>query len=145
MMFVFGEVQDPLDETSQLVEDIIRSQLIELISQSVIQTQKRGSRFLAAEDLIFLIRHDRSKVNRLRSFLSWKDVRKNTKEKSGSNQIDDELLMDEDVAKTLKIKKMSVNFSWDHLNTYSQMLEDDDDDADEEERQAYDDQYYSLI
>lgn len=36
-----------------------------------------------AEDLIFLIRHDRAKVNRLRSFLSWKDVRKNAKESSG--------------------------------------------------------------
>jgi transcription initiation protein SPT3 len=29
------------------------------------------------------MRHDRAKVNRLRSFLSWKDVRKNTKDGSG--------------------------------------------------------------
>jgi hypothetical protein len=31
MMFVFGEVQDPLPETVNLVEDIIRSQIIELV------------------------------------------------------------------------------------------------------------------
>lgn len=32
MMFVFGEVQDPLPETVNLVEDIVRSQIIELVS-----------------------------------------------------------------------------------------------------------------
>lgn len=32
MMFVFGEVQDPNPETVNLVEDIVRSQLIELVS-----------------------------------------------------------------------------------------------------------------
>ena len=31
MMFVFGEVQDPNPETVNLVEDIVRSQLIELV------------------------------------------------------------------------------------------------------------------
>ena len=30
-MFVFGEIQDPLTETVNLVEDIIRSQLVELV------------------------------------------------------------------------------------------------------------------
>ena len=30
-MFVFGEVQDPATETVNLVEDIVRSQLIELV------------------------------------------------------------------------------------------------------------------
>ena len=34
MMFVFGEVQDPLPETVNLVEDIVRSQIIELVSPS---------------------------------------------------------------------------------------------------------------
>ena len=31
MMFVFGEVQDPMPETVNLVEDIVRSQIIELV------------------------------------------------------------------------------------------------------------------
>lgn len=30
-MFVFGEVQDPNPETVNLVEDIVRSQIIELV------------------------------------------------------------------------------------------------------------------
>lgn len=44
---------------------------------------KRGARYLSAEDLIFLIRHDRAKVNRLRTYLSWKDVRKHAKDSGG--------------------------------------------------------------
>jgi hypothetical protein len=31
-MFVFGEVQDPNPDTVNLVEDIVRSQIIELVS-----------------------------------------------------------------------------------------------------------------
>ena len=31
MMFVFGEVQDPAPETVNLVEDIVRRQIIELV------------------------------------------------------------------------------------------------------------------
>jgi transcription initiation protein SPT3 len=33
--------------------------------------------------MIFLIRYDRGKVNRLRTYLSWKDVRKNAKDSGG--------------------------------------------------------------
>jgi transcription initiation protein SPT3 len=46
---------------------------------------RRGARFVSAEDLIFLIRHDRGKVNRLRTYLSWKDVRKHAKESGGGD------------------------------------------------------------
>lgn len=41
---------------------------------------RRNARYLSAEDLIFLIRHDRAKVNRLRTYLSWKEVRKHAKD-----------------------------------------------------------------
>lgn len=39
MMFVFGEVQDPNPETVNLVEDIVRSQLIELVSTFKLSVQ----------------------------------------------------------------------------------------------------------
>jgi transcription initiation protein SPT3 len=31
-MFVFGEVQEPLPETVKLVEDVVRGQIIEIVS-----------------------------------------------------------------------------------------------------------------
>jgi transcription initiation protein SPT3 len=100
-MFVFGEVQDPLPETVRLVEDVVRGQVIEIVrsldfghsSQKLIHqvtrarllSHIRNSRFLSAEDLIFLIRDDRGKVNRLRTYLSWKDVRKRAKDDNGAD------------------------------------------------------------
>lgn len=45
----------------------------------------RQGRTLYPEDLIFLVRYDRAKVNRLRTYLSWKDIRKNAKEDSGGS------------------------------------------------------------
>ncbi|SRR6266404_8591831 len=96
-MFVFGEIQEPLTETVNLVESIIKSQLVELVrllihlvcnfsdpTIQIIQARalaiRRNARYLSAEDLIFLIRHDRAKVNRLRTYLSWKEVRKHAKD-----------------------------------------------------------------
>jgi transcription initiation protein SPT3 len=96
-MFVFGEVQDPLTETVNLVEDIVRGQVVEIVRKThglglpepltevqLIQARqlaaRKGARNVSPEDLIFLIRYDRGKVNRLRTYLGWKDVRKNAKQ-----------------------------------------------------------------
>ncbi len=39
----------------------------------------RSSRFLGTDDLLFLIRHNRAQIARLRHYLAWKDVRKKTR------------------------------------------------------------------
>jgi transcription initiation protein SPT3 len=112
-MFVFGEIQEPLPDTVNLVENIIRSQLVELVSPfafpirltsdiaaQIVQARalanRRNARYLCAEDLIFLIRHDRAKVNRLRTYLSWKEVRKHAKDSNadGGGGVEVETLED---------------------------------------------------
>lgn len=40
---------------------------------------RRGSKSISQDDLMFVIRHDASKLRRLREFINWKDVRKNVK------------------------------------------------------------------
>ncbi|KAK9667448.1 Transcription initiation protein spt3, partial [Basidiobolus ranarum] len=129
MMFVFGEVADPLPETTMLVEDIVRSQVIEIIILAAAQAQKRGSKNMNAEDLIFLIRRDRAKVNRLRTYLSWKDIRKNVKD-SGGNDAAEEMLEDPntgDTADKPKAKRMNVKLSWELATSFLDALNDDDD------------------
>lgn len=86
MMFVSGETNDPPIETTSLIEDIVRGQVIEILLQATKTAASRGTRSIAAEDVIFLIRHDRAKVNRLITYLSWKDVRKNTKDEGGGTE-----------------------------------------------------------
>jgi transcription initiation protein SPT3 len=56
---------------------------------------RRGQKNFKAEDLVFILRHDRDKVNRLRTYLSWKDVRKHAKETDAPGADDVELGDDE--------------------------------------------------
>ncbi|WWD22864.1 hypothetical protein CI109_107359 [Kwoniella shandongensis] len=156
MMFVFGEVQDPLPETVKLVEDIVRGQIIEIVTRARLLTHLRSSRFLSAEDLIFLIRDDRGKVNRLRTYLSWKDVRKRAKdeEERGGGDVDldvDGAGADADKA-AAKGRKTMVKLPWELLTPFSDYLrglpskkaveEDEEEDADE--MQAYQDSMQRL-
>ncbi|KND01216.1 transcriptional regulator SPT3 [Spizellomyces punctatus DAOM BR117] len=144
MMYVFGEVTEPLEETTLLIEEIVRSQMIEIIVRAVQQAAKRNSRFLIAEDLIFLIRHDRQKVNTLRTFLTYKDAQKSAKKNPAPvEQIADDEGLDDSGGTGMVRKK--IKFSWDIINHYSSVLEDDDDDiVDEDEQQAYEYQIARL-
>jgi len=104
MMFVSGETAEPSAETTGMIEELVRQQVIEMVShylplfifermtcfcaradrqqltQATALANRRGVRSISVADLIFLIRHDKAKVSRLRTFLSWKDVRKNVKD-----------------------------------------------------------------
>ncbi|TFY63609.1 hypothetical protein EVJ58_g3161 [Rhodofomes roseus] len=136
MMFVFGEVQDPNPETVNLVEDIIRSQIIELARALA---TRRGARYLSAEDLIFLIRHDRAKVNRLRTYLSWKDVRKHAKDSGGDGGGGVEVENLEDGADdklTAKAQKITIKLPWEIMTIYSDVIQTDDEE-DEDDIEAH--------
>ncbi|KAF7789394.1 hypothetical protein EIP86_000338 [Pleurotus ostreatoroseus] len=139
MMFVFGEVQDPMPETVSLVEDIVRSQIIELILQARSLASRRGARYLSAEDLIFLIRHDRAKVNRLRTYLSWKDVRKHAKDSGGDAGGGMEVEIPEDGADdklTAKAQKITIKLPWEIMTMFSDVLATDDEE-DEDDIEAH--------
>ncbi|KAF8681209.1 Transcription initiation factor IID, 18kD subunit [Rhizoctonia solani] len=167
MMFVFGEVQDPLTETVNLVEDIVRGQVVEIVRRiyilglpgpltmdKLIQARqlaaRKGARNVSPEDLIFLIRYDRGKVNRLRTYLGWKDVRKNAKQDgdgAGAAEVDiDEGQADEATAKP---RKMTVKLPWDIVTVYSEVLRTgvnvkEDEDEDEDEVEAHEDSIARL-
>lgn len=53
---------------------------LEQLTRATSLSNRRGSKSITVADLIFQIRHDRAKVSRLKTFLSWKDVRKNVKD-----------------------------------------------------------------
>ncbi|KAF8514830.1 TFIID domain-containing protein [Hysterangium stoloniferum] len=142
MMFVFGEVQDPNPETVNLVEDIVRSQIIELIIQARALATRRGARYLSAEDLIFLIRHDRGKVNRLRTYLSWKDVRKHAKDSHGDGGPGVEVdTLEEEEKLTAKAQKITIKLPWEITTIYSEVLKQSghqsDDEEDEDDIEAH--------
>ncbi|ROT38735.1 TFIID-18kDa-domain-containing protein [Sodiomyces alkalinus F11] len=146
MMYVSGETGEPSVETTSIIEDIVRQQVIELLRNCTEQATRRGSRSISINDLIFQIRHDTAKVSRLRTFLSWKDVRKNVKDSddkgadadigaaedpgggvvAGSGPVDD-------AAK--KNKKSKVGLPWEPASFYNQEVPERDDEEDEEEEE----------
>ncbi|KAI5477816.1 hypothetical protein MNV49_005900 [Pseudohyphozyma bogoriensis] len=139
MCYVFGE-KDPAEEIVQYIEDIVRLQLAEMVAQAKAQAARRGSRQLSIEDLLFLIRHDPSKLHRLRTFLSWQDVRRRIKEsqtedadQDGIDSITEEPTND----RALKVQKTKIPITWDITNMYSEHLGDDSDAEDDDETEAY--------
>lgn len=50
------------------------------LKEASLLANRRGSKSISIVDLIFQIRHNPAKVSRLKTFLSWKDVRKNVKD-----------------------------------------------------------------
>jgi hypothetical protein len=50
------------------------------LKKATMLANRRGSKLISIVDVVFQIRHNTAKVSRLKSFLSWKDVRKNVKD-----------------------------------------------------------------
>lgn len=116
------------------------------LSRSTQLATRRGSRSISTDDLIFLIRHDKAKVSRLRTFLSWKDVRKNVKDsddKGGADAADFAAADDaagvvagpQDVAAKPKNKRAKVGLAWDVHSYFSVPIPERDDEEDEEEEE----------
>jgi transcription initiation protein SPT3 len=127
-MFVFAHVVDPSKPVLHLLEDIVRHQVVQMIIQARNLSVMRRSRHLSTEDLIFLVRYDRAKVNRLRTYLSWKDVRKNAKDDGGggaAGEVDlNAAVEDADAAKAQGgiSRKLKVKLPWEISTVYSDCI-----------------------
>lgn len=127
-MFVFAHVVNPSKPVLHLLEDIVRHQVVQMIIQARNLSVMRRSRHLSTEDLIFLVRYDRAKVNRLRTYLSWKDVRKNAKDDGGggaAGEVDlNAAVEDADAAKAQGgiSRKLKVKLPWEISTVYSDCI-----------------------
>lgn len=135
MLYVFGEVLEPNPETVNLVEEIVREQVVEIVHQAKAHAMRRGQKNFKAEDLVFILRHDKDKVNRLRTYLSWKDVRKHAKETDapGADDVD---IGDDDKPDEGGAQQMNVKLPWELKTVYLGALWDNsliEEDEEEEE------------
>ncbi|KIV78720.1 hypothetical protein PV11_06340 [Exophiala sideris] len=145
MMFVSGETAEPSAETTWMIEEIVREQVVEMLTQATTLANRRGSRSISIVDLIFQIRHDRAKVSRLKTFLSWKDVRKNVKDSDDKGGGDAGDVGDFDEAaggvnpsapqKASGNKKAKMILPWEVQSFYAEQVPERDDEEDEEEEE----------
>ncbi|XP_017283627.1 transcription initiation protein SPT3 homolog isoform X1 [Kryptolebias marmoratus] len=75
MMFALGDARRPLQETAALVEDVVHTQLINMLHQACEGAALRGSRVISAEDILFLMRRDKRKLARLIKYLQFRDYK----------------------------------------------------------------------
>lgn len=147
MMFVSGETGEPSAETTGIIEEMVRGQVVEMLLQCTQLAARRGSRSISTDDLIFLIRHDRAKVSRLRTYLSWKDVRKTAKDQDpqGGVGADPGDIMDEAAVvagpsgpsgQMMKQKKAKIGLPWEVGSFFGETVPEREDDEDEDEQEA---------
>ncbi|XP_023230125.1 uncharacterized protein LOC111630276 [Centruroides sculpturatus] len=90
--FGFGDCRYPLLESAQLIEEIVHQQMNSLLLQSAEIANIRNSRFIGPEDIVFLMRKDKTKISRLLHYLSVKDTKNTITKNCG--------LEEEDIADT---------------------------------------------
>ncbi|XP_022089986.1 transcription initiation protein SPT3 homolog isoform X2 [Acanthaster planci] len=90
-LYALGDCRRPQLESAELIEDILRQQLISLLQRAADVCYMRNARFISIEDFIFLMRHDRDKLRRLLQFLHHRDQRQKLAKMMGTSGEDEEL------------------------------------------------------
>ncbi|KAL8740601.1 MAG: hypothetical protein Q9190_006723 [Brigantiaea leucoxantha] len=151
MMFVSGETAEASAECTTLIEQIVLAQVVEMLQKSTALANRRGARAISVNELFFCIRHDKAKLSRLKTFLSWKDVRKTAKDSDdkGGDVADigggDDPLGGADAGPGAggplvgdsgkKNKRTKITLPWDVSSYFSEQVPERDEDEDEEEEE----------
>ncbi|XP_013372325.1 PREDICTED: transcription initiation protein SPT3 homolog isoform X3 [Chinchilla lanigera] len=133
MMYSLGDARRPLHETAVLVEDVVHTQLTNLLQQAAEVSQLRGARVISAEDLLFLMRKDKKKLRRLLKYMFMRDYKSKI-----IKGIDEDELLEDKLSGGGANKRQKID--QDFLSTIDQtgellaMLEDDEVDEVKQER-----------
>ncbi|XP_004846493.1 transcription initiation protein SPT3 homolog isoform X5 [Heterocephalus glaber] len=133
ILYSLGDARRPLHETVVLVEDVVHTQLINLLQHAAEVSQLRGARVISAEDLLFLMRKDKKKLRRLLKYMFMRDY----KSKIIKGIDEDELLEDKlSGSNANKRQKIDQDFlsSIDQTGELLAVFEDDEIDEVKQER-----------
>lgn len=84
MMHAFGDSSQPLVESARLIESIVHEQLDALLDKAEDVARTRETDVIGAEDILFLLRKDKSKLCRLINHLYVKDIKSNLHDETAS-------------------------------------------------------------
>ncbi|KAH8621933.1 hypothetical protein IG631_23328 [Alternaria alternata] len=140
MMYIAGETQETSLETLALVENIIRDQVLLMITTANDLAVRRGSGAFSNNDIIFQFRHDTPRIARLRTFLGWKSIRKTIKDDDDKDagRVDMATFQDSAFDKTIDgtvqetltrtIKPPTITLPWDLPSFFSETIPYEDQD-----------------
>jgi transcription initiation protein SPT3 len=119
------------------------------LREATVLANRRGSKSISIVDLIYQIRHNAPKVSRLKTFLSWKDVRKNVKDSDDKGGGDADVQdFEADAAGAANPaggagpsrtaatnKKAKLVLPWEVQSFYTEQVPEREDEEDEEEEE----------
>ncbi|XP_017886441.1 transcription initiation protein SPT3 homolog [Ceratina calcarata] len=105
MMHGFGDSSEPLIESAKIIEEVVLQQMRTIIKKACEVSEMRGnsrkSICITSEDLIFLLRKDKIKLQRLLKYLDLKEF-KSSIHKTIDNEIPEEIVQNKN--ERLKMK-----------------------------------------
>lgn len=69
MMFGLGDCPNPLESTAKVIEEIVLDQLHSILAQAEEISARRNAKIISPQDLLFLMRNDALKLQRLINYL----------------------------------------------------------------------------
>lgn len=75
MMHGLGDYKRPLRESAVLIEDVVRQELLHIVRSAVDIALQRNSKFVGLEDILFIMRKDKMKLQRLIHYLEVRDMK----------------------------------------------------------------------
>lgn len=74
MMHGFGDCRKPLPETAAVIESVVHQQMTLFLHQATEIAEQRGSRLVGPEDILFIMRKDPLKLQRLVHYMGVRDL-----------------------------------------------------------------------
>lgn len=108
MMHAFGDSNQPLPESARLIESVVHEQLDALVDNAANVAEMRDSPTIGMEDVLFLLRKDKSKLVRLINHLYVKDIKSSLNDGS-LNQTEMRMY---DVSRSQQTKRVKVCYDY---------------------------------
>ncbi|KAK3873013.1 hypothetical protein Pcinc_021939 [Petrolisthes cinctipes] len=110
MMHGFGDCRRPLQETAAVIESIVHQQMTLFLHLATEAAELRGVKIVGPEDVLFVMRRDPLKLQRLIHYMGVRDLyQRNRTSTSGSSSSDIQDLASEGGGEVSR-KKLCINF-----------------------------------
>ncbi|XP_069687974.1 transcription initiation protein SPT3 homolog [Periplaneta americana] len=110
MMHGFGDAKAPLLESACLIETVVQQQQRTLINQAADVAAMRGVKCVGPEDILFLLRKDRVKIQRLLKYLAVRDLKSNINNVLGESSVEGDLQLDTSLGTGKKRSRLCLDF-----------------------------------
>ncbi|XP_068223708.1 transcription initiation protein SPT3 homolog [Palaemon carinicauda] len=110
MMHGFGDCRKPLPETAAVIESVVHQQMTLFLHQATEIAEQRGSRLVGPEDILFIMRKDPLKLQRLVHYMGVRDVYQRARASTSGSGTNDIQELGPEPGTEVSRKKLCISF-----------------------------------